>query len=1062
MKRILFPSVLLFALIGSGVWWLLPERHARGGTEGASEPVNEASARPTGRAAGEPTALARAPLPAVERQEPAAWEAAFAAAAVPLRHAYFSPGEVLAEEVSAEPEGRVVRRRFMRLPEYPERVYVEETFQALSDGSWALESQALEVAEEWILRVEPGERDPVDEIAAAEAGTIVHEIDPIGLWTLRFPVADFAARRALRARLEAHPATEAVMPNELVWTTATPDDPNFHQQWEMGAIAAEAGWDIATDAALNDRVNVVAAIIDTGVNLAHNDLLFWTNPGEIAGNGIDDDGNGRIDDVHGFDFYTYTADIHRSGGHGVTVSNIAGHLGNNARHKTAVSWKLELMGLVCFSTSGAGSTAAATSAIYYATQQGARVINCSFVGGSAATYNYVANYAADRNVIIVGGAGNDGKDHDVLPRYPGGAPNPNIVGVGATDSSDGRASYSNWGDTQIEVFAPAPVNGTSFATPMVSSMVALLVADDPEAPYTAIIDRLVKGVDVLPALEGKAISNGRVNLLKTLRLNSLRSPANLRAYALADGSHRLFWEDRATAESGYRVERSTTDPDTVRNPDDPAEMTWEVIADDLPADITTYTDTSAEGDSTYFYRVRAKGPEWNSARNFTTRVTPRAEPAPLAAVPDGTVRTLQHLAGPDRIRLGWLDEASNETAYQVERSEDGGATFYHLATLPADTTIYEDAEVTPGAHYTYRLKTVNAAAGAYSAPLATIAAEEENPVWMAAPTEVSAQAVHFQSIVLTWTDEALGETGYRVERATGAGDFALLAEVAADGTSLTDTAVSPETTYRYRVVVEGAKMELVSAEATATTPFQPATLEAPQLAFAGVALEGVDLTWEDASARHSGYRVERAPAAEGAFTALATLSPTTRAWSDPAVAPGESYRYRVIAFAEAAVSDTGLPAEVSSEVAIARVPTRYEVWAAAHFGTDASAAMAAASADPDGDGWSNLAEYATRQSPSTPQPFIAQIGMSSDRRMTLSFSRPVEPESTYIVEATSDLGESWSELARLPAGAQGWIERLAGSAVEETETAGGREVVVTDGPGPAGEPRYLRLVIAAP
>jgi subtilisin family serine protease len=279
------------------------------------------------------------------------------------------------------------------------------------------------------------------------------------------------------AKLRANPLVEYAEPNYIIRVLATPDDPQFVQLWGLdntgqtggtpdADIDAPEAWDIT-----KGDPSVVIAVIDTGVAWSHPDLPgnIWTNPGEdpwsdpndpTTGNGIDDDGNGKVDDWRGWDFVGEDNDPTDYLFHGTHVSGTIGAIGNNSTGITGVNWYASIMSLRIFGAFGFGDTAKAIEAITYAADNGARVINASWGGGgfSQALYDAIS-YANDTGCLFVAAAGNGGADgigddNDQDPFYPASYDLPNIISVAATDHNDNLAVFSNYGTTSVDVAAP--------------------------------------------------------------------------------------------------------------------------------------------------------------------------------------------------------------------------------------------------------------------------------------------------------------------------------------------------------------------------------------------------------------------------------------------------------------------------------------------------------------------------------------------------------------------------------------------------------------------------------
>lgn len=288
--------------------------------------------------------------------------------------------------------------------------------------------------------------------------------------TYRLTVSDDASS-AVR-RLAATPGIAAVSPDYVVTETSVqkttvPNDSLYNSyQWSLGKIAAPAAWDRTTGTS-----STVIASIDTGVNFNHEDLVGrgWTNPGDTAGNALDDDGNGYVDDTRGMDFVNGTQDgagvWHNSPqgpvddeGHGSLTTSVMAANSNNSQGIAGINWQAKVMPVKALDTHGFGSLSTIADAIRYATDNHAKVINLS-LGAFGVTSDFATDeaisYATSHGVVLVAASGNDGSSGTVS--YP--AINPNVIAVGATDSGDTVASYSD-GGPNLALVAP----GTGIAT----------------------------------------------------------------------------------------------------------------------------------------------------------------------------------------------------------------------------------------------------------------------------------------------------------------------------------------------------------------------------------------------------------------------------------------------------------------------------------------------------------------------------------------------------------------------------------------------------------------------
>ena len=343
-------------------------------------------------------------------------------------------------------------------------------------------------------------------------------------------------------RLEQDPAVEYAEPDFEVDGSATvrPNDPEFPRLYGLentGQTGGVPDADIDASAAWGVTVGSpkpVVAVIDTGVDISHPDLRdnVWTNPGELPGNRVDDDQNGYVDDVHGWDFRNDDNSVYDgpADDHGTHVAGTIAGVGGNGVGVTGVSWDSQVMPVKFLGADG-GLVSDAVAALDYAVDNGARISNNSWGGGgySRTLHDAIARAAA-REHLFVAAAGNGGGDGlgdnvDVTAEYPAGYDSPSVVSVAATDSSDRLADFSNYGVGGVDLAAPGVAilstlpagsygrySGTSMATPHVSGAAALLLARDPALGAAAVKDRLLSTVDPVGGLAGLVGSGGRLNV----------------------------------------------------------------------------------------------------------------------------------------------------------------------------------------------------------------------------------------------------------------------------------------------------------------------------------------------------------------------------------------------------------------------------------------------------------------------------------------------------------------------------------------------------------------------
>ena len=316
-------------------------------------------------------------------------------------------------------------------------------------------------------------RQAVRELLGA---AVIRVFSSIGVEHWRLP--EDADIEASVRRLTSFPEIEYAEPNYVYAPQAVPNDPDFGLLWHLrntgqwvngsagtpGAdIAAVDAWDVETG-----DPGIVVAVIDSGVAYEHPDLIrnVWTNRGEIPDNGLDDDGNGYADDVHGWDFVNddnnpsdYSVDLYGDG-HGTHVAGIIAAEGNNGIGTTGVMWRAQIMPLQVFDLfqvdafEGIQNTLI-LAAVEYAVENGARIVNCSFGGyGESAAMFDILDFADRNGVLVVAAAGNESINNDILPIYPASYDLPNLISVAATDEDGGLAAYSNFGVDSVDVAAP--------------------------------------------------------------------------------------------------------------------------------------------------------------------------------------------------------------------------------------------------------------------------------------------------------------------------------------------------------------------------------------------------------------------------------------------------------------------------------------------------------------------------------------------------------------------------------------------------------------------------------
>ncbi len=332
------------------------------------------------------------------------------------------------------------------------------------------------------------------------------------------------------------PPEQDEQPIDVTEATVAPDDPKFGKLlWGMHNIQAPRAWATATDS------TVTVAVIDTGVDYTHEDLAanMWTNPGEKPGNGLDDDNNGIVDDVHGADFVNNDGDPMDDHRHGTHCAGTIGAVGNNSKGLVGVCWKVEIMALKFLNSAGSGDSANAAKCIDYARKQGAQILNNSYQDGNASTaLKEAITRARKANILCVAAAGNKLNKYDNSPSYPASFTHRNIISVAAITNTNRLAYFSKHGKESVDLAAPGQainstvpgnryrfMKGTSMAAPHVAGAAALVLA---HRAYRHLSPLQVKSLLMRyarrePDLTGKCVTDGTLDV----GFLNLRNPKEL-------------------------------------------------------------------------------------------------------------------------------------------------------------------------------------------------------------------------------------------------------------------------------------------------------------------------------------------------------------------------------------------------------------------------------------------------------------------------------------------------------------------------------------------------------
>ncbi len=396
---------------------------------------------------------------------------------------------------------------------------------------------------EVLVKFRPGtSAEAIEEITAKFHDQVEDEIESVpGLDAI--DDLDDADVQTVVADYQALPEVEYAEPNFEVSLDHTgggkhlhADDPRFEEQWALaneGQNGGTAGADISAMkawATTTGSQEVVVAVLDTGVDYNHPDLVnnVWTRTDDVKP--YQDRELGIVEDVHGYNAIENSGDPFDDNGHGTHCAGIIGAEGGNKIGIAGVNWTVRIMPLKFMNAGGFGNVKDAIEAINYAIDRkkagvNVRVINASW--GStmkSRALEDVIRKASENDILFVAASGNDSSDNDRRPHYPANYSSPNVISVAALDRNDELTKFSNFGSKTVHIAAPGKDilstwlgadyeehSGTSMATPVVAGVAALVLSKQPNLSVSELRALLLKSVDKLPSLAGKVSTGGRIN-----------------------------------------------------------------------------------------------------------------------------------------------------------------------------------------------------------------------------------------------------------------------------------------------------------------------------------------------------------------------------------------------------------------------------------------------------------------------------------------------------------------------------------------------------------------------
>lgn len=557
-------------------------------------------------------------------------------------------------------------------------------------------------------------------------------------------------------------------PNYRYRLQAVPNDSMMDQLWGLANMDADLAWDLETGSS-----DIVVAVVDSGVDPAHPDLAanIWTNPGEIADNGIDDDNNGYVDDVNGWDFAdedNHPNDPTDNHGHGTHVAGIIGAVGDNATGIVGVNWQVSIMPLRFITAADYGNTADAIDAIEYAWRNGADIINLSWGGpGGSALLKEVIDEAGAAGILVVCAAGNAGNDLDDVATYPASFNSANILSVAASNADDDPAWFTNFSDSQVDVAAPGTnvystvpdrqvlssenfedlgawtFGGVGSAWGQESIPGVTVLTESPNANYT-------NGMNAWARMEPLDLT-GRAGARLDFTIAGITSGSGDRLYvevSTDDSTWEPLWiglDDGPVAAVTGSIGSSQLAVVDLKAYDGVGSVyiRFRFVSDDSgTADgylidnlAVTCADTTHGADAYQYYSGTSMSAAYASgAAALIMAQKPTLTPTEVRLAIESTVDRKAALTGyvatggrinlynalvsmaavlldsrpaANRIDLDWTASEPVDTGFEIQRRPNSGSEYETIAIVGADETAFSDNGLADGATYVYRLLTLS-------------------------------------------------------------------------------------------------------------------------------------------------------------------------------------------------------------------------------------------------------------------------------------------------------------------------------------------------------------------